>query len=102
MFTAGSGYRFETPQRSKSQCSKLVVDGEVISDPESLLGVWADHFPGLCKSRGDGLPHKMEMLVAESNRNEEMLLDVPFSAEEISAALGGCRTGKQQGLMVNI
>ena len=81
MFAAGCGNMFRTPQRSKSQCSKLVVDGEVVSDPESLLGVWAGHFSGLCKSRGDVLPglkelqERTEMLVPQSEMNEEMLLD---------------------------
>lgn len=68
------------------------------------MGVWAYHFSGLCKSRGDGLmgleelKHRMKMLVSESNRKEEML-DVPFSAEEVSAALGRLKNRKQHGLM---
>ena len=42
-----------TPQRRKSRCSKLVVDGDVIWDPESLLKIWVDHFQRLTKSRLD-------------------------------------------------
>ena len=41
MFAAGLSCRFRAPHKSKSWCSKLVVDGEVIGDPESLLGTWA-------------------------------------------------------------
>ena len=64
--------------------------------------MWAYHFSGLCKSRGDGLTgleelkHRMKMLVLESNRNEE-ILDLPFSAEEVSAALGRLKKRKAAG-----
>ena len=43
------------------------------------------------------LKHRMEMLVSESNRNEETLLDVPFSAEEVSEALGRLKNRKTAG-----
>ena len=42
------------------------------------------------------LKHRMKMLVLESNRNEE-ILDLPFSAEEVSAALGRLKKRKAAG-----
>ena len=44
LFTTRDGRRFVTPQRKKVRCSKLVVDGETIQDPERLLQISAGHF----------------------------------------------------------
>ena len=110
MFAVGSRGRFRAPHRGKSRCTRLVVDGgEVVSDPESLLQVWASHLSQLCKSRGDDLPglealkERMDLLALQSNRSEEVLLDVPFSSEEVSAAiekLKNRKAARPDGLMV--
>lgn len=44
MFAAGDSRRFKTPQRRKSRCAKLVVEGEEVQDPETLLKVWMERF----------------------------------------------------------
>jgi len=103
MFAAGLSCRFRAPHKSKSQCSKLVVDGEVVGDPESLLGAWAGHFSELSKSRVDAMPglevlqRQVNMLVSRSYQNEEMLLDTPFSAEEVSVAIAKLKSRKAAG-----
>ena len=43
--------RFKTPFRRKSHCSKLMVDGKVISDPECLLSAWTGYFKSLSRSK---------------------------------------------------
>ena len=37
MFAAGARSRFKLPGRKNNRCSKLIVDGEVISSPQSLM-----------------------------------------------------------------
>ena len=65
--------------------------------------MWAGLFSGVCKSKGDVLPglkelqERTEMLVPQSEMNEEVLLDVPFSAEEVSAALMRLNNRKAAG-----
>jgi len=102
MFASGNRFRFRTPRRRK-RCCKLVVDGKVVSDPEVLIGEWVEHFRELAKSRRDGtsgleeLQQKVDGLALESLGNEDMLLDVPFSAEEVAAAVGRLKRGKAAG-----
>ena len=62
------------------------MNGEVVSDPEVLLDVWVKHFSELAKLRQDEmlgmaeLQWKVQGLALESMGNEDMVLDVPFSA----------------------
>jgi len=51
MFKRKDNRRFRAPHRMKSRCSKLRVDGEVLSNKDDLLGAWANHFSKLSKSR---------------------------------------------------
>ena len=44
------------------------------------------------------LEHKVVELLAVSCRNEEMLLDTPFCAEEVAAAVKKLKAGKAAGL----
>lgn len=75
----------------------------MISDPQELLAIWADHFGTLAQSRVDSEPelqeleHKVAELLSESYKNEEMLLDVPFCAEEVAAAVKKLKAGKAAG-----
>jgi len=102
MFASGNRFRFRTP-RQRKRCCKLVVDGKVVSNPEVLIGEWVEHFRELAKSRRDGtsgleeLQQKVDDLALESLGNEDMLLDVPFSAEEVAAAVGRLKRGKAAG-----
>ena len=67
--------------------------GVVVSALEHLLGAWARHFSELGCSKVDTTPglqalqNEMEVLASKSFQNEEMLLDVPFSSEDVSAAV---------------
>ena len=51
MFAAKDECRFRLPQRRKMTCAKLLVDGEIIDDTQSLLEAWSRHFRDLAKSR---------------------------------------------------
>ena len=78
-------------------------NGNVVSDPEVLLDVWVKHFSELVKSRQVEMPgmaelqRKVQRLALESMGNEDMPLDVPFSAEEVSAAVSKLQCGKAVG-----
>ena len=64
-----------------------------VRDPEVLLKVWAEHFQTLGESRLGATTdacqwkRKVESLESQSHSNEEFLLDVPFTAEEVSGAV---------------
>ena len=107
MFAARDSRRFRTPQWKKSRCAKLAVGGEVVQDPE-VLQVWAEHFQKLMKSRVESVPdlselkQKVEAMETLSRENEEFLLDVPFTAEEVArvvARLKGRKAPGPDGLM---
>ena len=61
MFASDNRHRFNTPMQKKSRCGKLIVNGEVVSDPEVLLDVWVKHFSELAKSRRDEMPGMAEL-----------------------------------------
>ena len=103
LFVAQDGRRFTTPQRRKARCSKLVVGREMVQDPDSLLQIWAEHFEKLAESRlgdtfdGANRREKVRMLESQSLMNEEYLLDVPFTAEEVSRAVSRLKKKKAPG-----
>ena len=103
LFVTQDSRRFKTPQTKKSRYSKLVVEGETIQDPETLLKVWAEHFQKLSESRLGDTPDmiswkdKMRLLEVQSCMNEEFLLDVPFTAEEVSKAVNRLNRRKAPG-----
>lgn len=89
MFASGNRHRFNTPAWKKSRCCKLVVNGEVVSNPEVLLEVCMEHFCKSAKSRGDEmsglaeLQQKVDGLALQLIENNDMLFDMPFSAEGV-------------------
>ncbi len=64
---------------------------------------WTGHFSKLSKSKVATTPglvelqEKVEMLASRSTENEEMLLDVPFSAEEVAATVTKLKNRKPAG-----
>ncbi len=79
------------------------VEGRIMNEPEALLDVWAQHFGKLTKSNvneSDGLKvlqQKMDTLASESVSNEEYVLDVPFSDEEVAMAVWKLKGRKAVG-----
>ena len=103
MFYRGAGNRFRLPQQKKGLCSKLVVEGKLVTNSEELVGVWAQHFKTLAESRreeNDGLDElekRVQKLAEISKGNEEYILDVPFSAEEVENAIARLKRRKAAG-----
>ena len=103
MFEKGHSNRFRAPKK-KRKCDKMMIDGEVVSSSEVLLGKWVEHFGKVAKSRlesVDGLRDmmlKVDGLVHTSFDNEELLLDVPFTVDEVKAAIRKLKCGMAAGL----
>jgi len=104
LFVHQDNRRFWTPQRNKSRCSKLIVGEEVVQEPERLLEAWANHFRALAESRLNGSSdaqgmwlEKIRQFEASSHRNEEYLLDVPFTTEEVLRAVSKLKKRKAPG-----
>ena len=55
LFAVGDRNRFRVPN-SRQKGWKLVVDGNIIDDPDLLLAEWANHFSRLAESRKESLP----------------------------------------------
>ena len=76
-----------------------------MQDPEVLLKVWAEHFQTLGESRLGATTdacqwkRKVESLESQSHSNEEFLLDVPFTTEEVSGAVARLKAPGPDGLM---
>ena len=82
----------------------MIVDEEVVQDPERLLKVWANHFRVLAESslsdghgNSDEWVEKIKRLEALSYENEEYLLDVPFTSDEVSRAVHKLKKKKAPG-----
>ena len=93
MFKQKDNRCFRACHKLKARCSKLRVNGEVISNRDDLVGSWANHFSSLFKSHlssEDGLQQldkKMDDLSTASFSNEEYILDVPFTLDEVVCAV---------------
>ena len=78
-------------------------DPETVQDPEVLLKVWAEHFQKLGESMLGATTdacqwkRKVESLESQSHLNEEFLLDVPFTAKEVSGAVSRLKGKKAPG-----
>ena len=100
LFRTNDNRHFKLPQqRKKSHCTRLRVDGQLISDPTKLLEVWSTHFETLAQSQMDLQPVLQELqtellsLATTSYQREEHFLDVPFSVEEVEHILGNWASG---------
>ena len=79
---------------------KIRVGNEIISDPDSVLYAWKDHFEALGRSRKEiddvvaAAEMRAEALFSESYTNMETILDIPFQQEELENALKKLRLKK--------
>ena len=103
LFSSGDKGRFRLPQRKKKVHTKLLIDGEIIEGTQSLLDAWSQRFEDLAKSRKDELPQLQSLeshvkhLTTLSLGNEDSLLDVPFSTDEVSTTMKKIKRGKAPG-----
>ena len=95
---------FSYPQkRGKSQCTRLCVNGALVSDPLQLLEVWTQHFQNLAQSQRESNPALEELfrqstsLLSSSFQKDEVFLDVPFTSEEVEHAVRKMKLKKSAG-----
>ena len=103
MFASSHPRRFNLPGRSKKPCCKLKDDETVITDLPGLLDAWKNHFSNLAQSGANHNPDlaelqtSIESLVPLSMENEEYILDVPFTVEEVEKAIKRLKRRKAPG-----
>ena len=71
-----------------------------MNDPEVLSQNWAEHFEKIATSREEDLEvlkAKVDGLYSSSLENEEYLVDVPFTVEEVAVAVCRLKGGKAAG-----
>ncbi len=86
LFRRGASNRFRLPQQRWDICSKLMRDGKIVTEKIEMLEMWAAHFERLACSDKDGLEglwKEVEEMNRESRQNEDVILDVAFTAEEV-------------------
>ena len=90
--------RFKLP-RKKVACNKLIVDGKPITDRSDLLNCWRSHFTELAKSTmGNDARLSLSHLEAKSHGYDDSTLDLPFTPEEVTAAVKKLKSGKCGGI----
>ena len=103
MFRQKGSRCFKGPHRLKARCSNLRVNGEILFARDDLVGAWANHFSNLSKSLlsfEEGLQQldkKMDNLATASLSNEEYILDVPFTLDEVVRAIKKLKSGRACG-----
>jgi len=105
LFSSRAPHRFKVPgsHSMQSKCSKLMVNGNIVSAQSELLQTWAGHFESLSKSCTDSCPgirvleDKVSQLAVQSFSTYEGLLDTDFSAEEVATAVARLKVGKAPG-----
>ena len=79
------------------------MENGTTKDPTSLLEAWSNHFESLAKSRIleceelQELQEQVNVRVCQSLENEEYILDVPFSFEEVENAVRRLKKKTAQG-----
>lgn len=69
----------------------------------ALMGVWVGHFNSLAKSRANADPgltslrEELNEMEERLHTNEEYLIDIPFSTEEVAGAIHSLKCSKAAG-----
>ena len=102
MFASNDNNRFRLSRRKKAP-TKLLIDGEIVEGTQSLLEAWSQHFESLTRYKNEfpqleSLEAYVKHLAATlSLGNEDSLLDIPFTTDEVSAATKKLKRGKAPG-----
>ncbi len=93
---------FRVP-RKRVECQKLLVDGSPVTNQSDLLHAWCNHFTSLSQTHVDLYPSVLEVesklphFEALSQMNEDRILDVDVTLEEVEAAVRALKSGKSGG-----
>ena len=104
LFKDQASNHFRIPKTGPQPVMKLrSVDGHVINDHDVLMQTWSNHFEGLAESRCDKNPDLRKLkistddLLSESYGNEDLVFDVPVTAEELEGVLKNFKKRKSAG-----
>ena len=84
--------RFQT-RTKRNGGESLLIEGSITSDPSTVLPHWADYFTRLSQSRCPENPNLQKVsdsiheLELQTHSDEKLILDTPFSPEEVCAAI---------------
>jgi hypothetical protein len=102
-FKQKSSSRFRIPSTKTRQSPSLRVNQEVATDPKTILAAWEDHFRAISSANTElssvmcSSEQEINKMMHDSFNNEDSLLDVPFTSEEVDSVLKKLKLGKAAG-----
>ena len=93
MFRENHPQRFQSGSAGKHIPEKLLVNGNLVSDQEVLISIWASHFEAQGKSQVSSkcclkeVVLKVRDMECASYEESDEVLDTPFEVEEVEHAL---------------
>ena len=99
MFKNKDDRRFNIHQK-RSHCRKLIVDGKSVTEEDDLLKCWKDYFSNLAQTQAgnsDLSDLDISHMEAMSHGFEDLILDTPFTTEEVENALRKLKTKRSGG-----
>ena len=86
--------------RRRTHCRKLVVDGKSVTEEDKLLKCWKDYFITLAQTQACSSDHHdldVSHMEAMSHGFDDLILDTPFTVEEVENALTKLKTKRSGG-----
>ena len=102
-FKQKSSSRFRIPSTKTRQSPSLRVNQEVATYPKTILAAWEDHFRAISSANTElssvmcSSEQEINKMMHDSFNNEDYLLDVPFTSEEVDSVLKKLKLGKAAG-----
>ncbi len=102
-FRARDNKRFRSPREGTPSGSRLQVNNDIITYPEDVMSAWVSHFEtrGSSKVQESPLLQQLQssipLLHSRSLNNEDYVLDVPITIEEIEGVITKLKRGKSSG-----
>ena len=101
-FKQKSSSWFRIPSTKTRQSPSLRVNQEVATDPKTILAAWEDHFRAISSANTAlfvmcSSEQEINKMMHDSFNNEDSLLDVPFTSEEVDSVLKKLKLGKAAG-----
>ena len=99
-FRARDNKRFHSPRDGTPSGSHLQVNNNIITCPDDVMSAWVTHFEtlGYSKVQESSLLQQLQstipLLHSLSLNNEDYVLDVPITIEEIEGAIAKLKCGK--------
>ena len=86
--------------RRRTHCRKLLVDGKSVTEEDKLLKCWKDYFTTLAQTQACTSDHHdldVSHMEAMSHGFDDLIVDTPFTVEEVKNALTKLKTKRSGG-----